>query len=929
VLIDWLKTSKSNRKTKLTNDQNWKSNPSIVAAKILYTIYEDSNDWPLDILTAFIDDSLGLQMWVDHRETKSFVDNLLYWTNESINPIIDIKSYENSNMDVSIDDDDEGVEEILDSSSTDMIPSAAILTTPLNSDLSIKLNVSNRFQKYSTHELITIVINLLSDTSGSSSSTSSNNVLNVNSQNLILTICKFIAVDEMKVYVLSLLPKWFHNPALSDTCIKLIHSIMNSLHPLSIDTNNYIEINSSIKINKIFASYRYLPSNNTNDVNIQFITIIIHLISKLKLSQYDSYKNILLILIMKSYDILIYVMKLLILNDINEKIYEMKYNSSSMSTNAGIENINMKLCIFLLSSLSKSATSIFTVSQLQPTHHVASMVLGQVIRSIIVDIWKKFYHQRQNSKALMNKLQNQQSSPTSPTFKHSECDSDTEYTFKYLLEIVILTVKSLNIQELSLDLLLQQVFVTLDNEYAASDVFLSSSVDLSCNFDNMSMVTTSQNGCQNTPLVGMYTINKYSTWMLLFYANLSSILQLLLYFEISKAEKEYEREQEKLTRLQSSTYHPDKSNDIVSSVLSSASSGGAGRGVGGRLGPRGPITSSSGRVLSRGSADLSISRHKKPEMRQSSIPGSGNNSSASSISKPQELDAKSKIEAAKALVEGKSKYEKELRHRNSIIISKITEISLKWYLNEYLRKLYYFIIESTRDCADNNMSNKGVRPKGKHVKKVFISKVPFLVDILHIILCYNTNTIFTTSYSTIGHNIKNIVTDIDKYVNVYMKDNMILNDIILQLLCNVLITINYICGIDILLYNYNYFFAYNIKFNDIKQLNKLNDRNSSHIQICSDETNQSANMSYSFSTTYANNMQLYCDTTHNNMDQEDNSINDVNRSNSLLVYNGEAFMLSGIEFIQQCIQRSLRGKGVLESGRSYSTLNFNVVDIKV
>ncbi|CAG0882989.1 unnamed protein product [Darwinula stevensoni] len=56
-----------------------KGNPqvSILAANVLMAAFQDENIWPEVFIRAFIDDSLGERLWVDHEQCKGFVSNIM------------------------------------------------------------------------------------------------------------------------------------------------------------------------------------------------------------------------------------------------------------------------------------------------------------------------------------------------------------------------------------------------------------------------------------------------------------------------------------------------------------------------------------------------------------------------------------------------------------------------------------------------------------------------------------------------------------------------------------------------------------------------------------------------------------------------------------------------------------------------------------
>ncbi|KAL7647180.1 UNVERIFIED_CONTAM: hypothetical protein RMT77_002438 [Armadillidium vulgare] len=56
-----------------------KTNPSasVLAANILLAVFQDEKCWQENFIKAYIDDSLGERLWVDHEDCKGFVDNII------------------------------------------------------------------------------------------------------------------------------------------------------------------------------------------------------------------------------------------------------------------------------------------------------------------------------------------------------------------------------------------------------------------------------------------------------------------------------------------------------------------------------------------------------------------------------------------------------------------------------------------------------------------------------------------------------------------------------------------------------------------------------------------------------------------------------------------------------------------------------------
>ncbi|MCL4131593.1 UNVERIFIED_CONTAM: hypothetical protein GTU68_040453, partial [Idotea baltica] len=50
---------------------------SVLSANILLAVFQDEKCWPDNFVKAYIDDSLGERLWVDHEDCKGFVDNIV------------------------------------------------------------------------------------------------------------------------------------------------------------------------------------------------------------------------------------------------------------------------------------------------------------------------------------------------------------------------------------------------------------------------------------------------------------------------------------------------------------------------------------------------------------------------------------------------------------------------------------------------------------------------------------------------------------------------------------------------------------------------------------------------------------------------------------------------------------------------------------
>ena len=67
-----------NRKISI-GKKNISSLTGILAADILYRIYRNDNEWPIDFLLLYLDDSLGSRQWVDSENNLNlFVQNIIF-----------------------------------------------------------------------------------------------------------------------------------------------------------------------------------------------------------------------------------------------------------------------------------------------------------------------------------------------------------------------------------------------------------------------------------------------------------------------------------------------------------------------------------------------------------------------------------------------------------------------------------------------------------------------------------------------------------------------------------------------------------------------------------------------------------------------------------------------------------------------------------
>ena len=53
---------------------------AVLAARVIFYCYNEEEDWPLELLELFIEDSMGARQWVDSPDTAVFCRNLVCWT---------------------------------------------------------------------------------------------------------------------------------------------------------------------------------------------------------------------------------------------------------------------------------------------------------------------------------------------------------------------------------------------------------------------------------------------------------------------------------------------------------------------------------------------------------------------------------------------------------------------------------------------------------------------------------------------------------------------------------------------------------------------------------------------------------------------------------------------------------------------------------
>ena len=53
---------------------------AVLAARMIYYCYHEQEEWPLELLELFVEDSMGGRQWVDSPDTAVFCKNLVCWT---------------------------------------------------------------------------------------------------------------------------------------------------------------------------------------------------------------------------------------------------------------------------------------------------------------------------------------------------------------------------------------------------------------------------------------------------------------------------------------------------------------------------------------------------------------------------------------------------------------------------------------------------------------------------------------------------------------------------------------------------------------------------------------------------------------------------------------------------------------------------------
>ena len=215
---------------------NSKNSLTRLGGLILIELYKNKLSWPLELLSLYLDDSLGCRQWVDSIELLFLTQNLLEWIKHlnltSNNNKIKKKKSNQEEKEEEDEENSSGEEEILDTSSNSM-------------NNGMLFDIYDRFQgrhddalKIVFHTLAQrcgLKIDKISETSSTEYTQiiqelnpSTNSLMNASSV-LITTMQSFCSLPPIRFLATKCISIWISNPALIEYVGRLLLQIGQSL----------------------------------------------------------------------------------------------------------------------------------------------------------------------------------------------------------------------------------------------------------------------------------------------------------------------------------------------------------------------------------------------------------------------------------------------------------------------------------------------------------------------------------------------------------------------------------------------------------------------------------------------------------------------------------------------------------------------------
>lgn len=205
---------------------------SILAANILWATHRNEPNWPLTFVEAYIEDSLGARVWVDHDACKPFVLNILTAFNTKIPPknlmsqdILTAGANKNANDSPASASPPHPIED-----PTDETSSSSLLTTEIKD----KLADVEETPRY-THIHQTVVDYTIEKICEGSSRRLASTDIN---RNVLKLLMATVGIPQVRVLVAQKIEAWLQNPKLSRPAQDLLLTVCINCTKEDIDVIN-------------------------------------------------------------------------------------------------------------------------------------------------------------------------------------------------------------------------------------------------------------------------------------------------------------------------------------------------------------------------------------------------------------------------------------------------------------------------------------------------------------------------------------------------------------------------------------------------------------------------------------------------------------------------------------------------------------------
>lgn len=295
ILHDVMRTSKY--ATKKAATESSEAFPlAVVAATVIHRLNKGSHVWPEKVLELYLDDALGARMWVDAPESRQFVTSLLSWTTAPASNASSTNGMNNNSgssgssgrgafakMEQDGGDDSSGDEEILEDSSPRFVAAAPSSSGPFAG---------------SHASLLELTMRALNSRINPNAGTA----IVSGTWTLLVTLGELLGLAEVRSLAAAHLERWLVNPVLFERVCSLLRHMAACLALVTDPRGDRTGTGT--------VSLCLLPSDAA------VVAEVVKMKGRIKASQFDMYKNILLAMVKRHASIAKMILMLVIQEDL-------------------------------------------------------------------------------------------------------------------------------------------------------------------------------------------------------------------------------------------------------------------------------------------------------------------------------------------------------------------------------------------------------------------------------------------------------------------------------------------------------------------------------------------------------------------------------------------------------------------------------------